>query len=81
MNTPTNNLSIEELKEKFIYDPLTGTIMAKNRYNGGYSKVGYLDSRGYYSVSFKGKSVKAHRLAWVLYYGRFPIELITVFLI
>ena len=74
MNIPTNNLSIEELKEKFIYDPNEGTIMSKNRYNGGYTEVGHLDSRGYYSVTFKGKSIKAHRLAWVLYYGRFPVD-------
>lgn len=74
MKYPTNELSIKELKENFRYNPITGIIEAYNKRSNTYKQVGFLDSRKYLSVTFKGKFIKAHRLAWVLYYDRFPID-------
>jgi hypothetical protein len=74
MKYPTNELSIKELKENFRYDPITGIIESYNKRSNTYKQVGFLDSRKYLSVTFKGKFIKAHRLAWLLYYGKFPID-------
>ena len=34
--------------------------------------TGYIDQTGYGSISWKGKPVQAHRLAWFLTYGDIP---------
>jgi len=57
---------IKELINTFKYDPESGFIFSKNK------RVGFIDSRGYVSVSYKGRPLKAHRLAWILYYGENP---------
>lgn len=57
-----------EIKNSFSYDPKTGKIDRLNRKNsnGSYDKDGYL------IIKFKGRQYKAHRLAWLLYYGFLP---------
>lgn len=57
-----------EIKNSFSYDPKTGKIDRLNRKNsnGSYDKDGYL------IIKFKGRQYKAHRLAWLLYYGILP---------
>jgi hypothetical protein len=58
----------EYIREHFQYDPLSGSISRDDRKNsnGSYDKDGYL------ILKVKRKQIKAHRLAWFLYYGSFP---------
>lgn len=62
----------EYIKTHFTIDPNTGIISRDDRKNsnGSYDKDGYL------ILKIKGRQFKSHRIAWLLYYGRFPnIEL------
>lgn len=57
------------IKKHFSYDLETGIITRNDRKNsnGSYDKDGYL------IIKIKKKQIKAHRLAWFLYYGEFPL--------
>ena len=35
-------------------------------------KAGYQNPEGYIEIRFKYKKIKAHRLAWFIYYGKWP---------
>ena len=61
----------EELKEKLVYNPLTG-VFSRLR---GKSKVGTPTHHGYISIEIKRKAYLAHRLAWLYVTGNFPKEL------
>lgn len=67
-------LTQEELKEVFNYNPDTGIFVWKIS-RGGKTKVGDIagcnEAKGYWCIRYK-KSYKAHRLAWLYVYGRFP---------
>lgn len=52
----------------FYYDENTGLISRDDRKNSN----GSLDKDGYLIIKIKGTQIKAHRLAWFLYYGNFP---------
>ena len=56
------------IKTNFEYCPVTGVINRFDRRNsnGSYDKDGYL------IIKIKQRQFKSHRLAWFLYYGRFP---------
>lgn len=56
------------IKNNFRYDYKTGIITRLDRKHSN----GSLDKDGYLIIKIKGKQYKAHRLAWFLYYGRFP---------
>ena len=45
-----------------------GVITRDDRVNS----CGSLDKDGYLIIKVKGKQIKSHRLAWLLYYGKFP---------
>lgn len=63
---------IEHLKsyilQHFKYNPESGEIIRNDRKNSS----GSLDKDGYLIIKIKGNQIKAHRLAWFLYYGDFP---------
>jgi hypothetical protein len=56
------------IQKHFFYNPETGLITRNDRKNsnGSYDKDGYL------IIKIKSRQIKAHRLAWFLYYGKFP---------
>lgn len=58
----------EYIKSHFHYYPDTGEIVRDDRKNSN----GSLDKDGYLILKIKGKQHKAHRVAWLLYYGSFP---------
>lgn len=66
---------LSELRDTLHYDPDTGRFMwlkwrgAKARAG---SEAGATDSKGHRQIRFKMKLYMAHRLAWVLSYGRWP---------
>lgn len=48
---------------EFRYDPETGKL---------WREAGTRDPRGYFHVQFQGEQHLSHRVAWFLYYGKWP---------
>lgn len=67
--------SREEVAALLAYDPQTGLFTHK--VNGHKRKTGEvtgrLDTKGYVRIRLLGYEFKAHRLAWLLTYGTWPI--------
>lgn len=72
------NLTTQEVRELFAYDPLTGVLTWRR--SGGRKRAGdpagYVHNTGYVRVSFDGRYYWAHRLAWVWMTGEQPPEVI-----
>lgn len=82
MNKP-KSYDLQDLKSKLDYNEVTGVFTWKTRegscgpFNklyagkpaGGFSEG---DSKGYIRIRYKGKLIKAHRLAWAFMTGEFP---------
>lgn len=60
----------EALLAAFSYDPLTGLFRSKRTEK----LVGHTDVRDYVTIHFAGKKYRAHRLAWLFHYGKWPDE-------
>lgn len=58
----------EYIKNNFVYDD--GKIIRTDRKNSD----GSLDKDGYLIIKVKGKQFKAHRIVWLLNYGKFPMK-------
>jgi len=70
-----NSTTAERVRELFDYDRDTGEFIAKANRPGGRkagSLVGGLDGHGYLTISVDGKNYKAHRLAWLFVYEKWP---------
>lgn len=67
-------LTQETLKNLLHYDPKTGIFTGKSTQGGIIAGMprGSKNSRGYIQIKIKGKTYKAHRLAWLYVYGYFP---------
>lgn len=69
-------LSIETLKEWIDYDPQKGSFTWKKSphhlIKQG-SMAGTYEKRGYRVLHIRKKIIKAHRAAWAIIYGYFPI--------
>lgn len=69
-------MSIEqELINTFTYDPLSGFLSYKEGRSSSCpagSIAGFLNSDGYWDVRYKGKTYRAHRVAWLITYGKWP---------
>lgn len=67
------NLSLSELRESFRYDAETGNIFWRTSGGRRRSNVpaGSKRKDGYIKIGFAGKHYPAHRLAWILFYGKF----------
>ena len=69
MNYATNSsLTYEEASKILAYDPETGEILRLNKR----STTNRPSKTGYKTLSVQGKSYKEHRLAWLLYYKKWP---------
>lgn len=63
-----------ELKDLFLYDPITGIFTNKIRRSGSCAgkKAGSLNNNGYALIRINKKNYAAHRLAWLYMYGAWP---------
>ena len=71
----TPGLTQEELKEWLDYNPETGAFSRKKYASKKYG-CGTIDEHGYMQISVKHKVYRAHRLAWLWVYGKFPEKII-----
>lgn len=68
-----NTLPIEELRQSLHYDPSTGALSWVESKRGRRRKqVGHITTDGYHGVWVNGVRLKAHRVAFAHYYGRWP---------
>lgn len=58
------------ITKHFSVNPFTGVITRDDRKGS----KGHLDKDGYLILKVKQIAIKAHRLAWFLYYGYFPTK-------
>lgn len=68
-------LTQSRLKELLHYDPDTGVfvwLVKRPPYISIGSVAGNLNDRGYRRIEIDKKQHKAHRLAWLYIYGKFP---------
>jgi len=68
---------VEEVRAHFNYDSETGIltrIKSATRPDCIGRPAGSINSFGYLVVSFKSRPYKAHRIAWLIYYGEWPEE-------
>ena len=76
----TEQEEIKAIKEYFSYNAETRIVTWKKsppKKTIPYGTVaGTTDSYGYRITKLFGKMYKIHRIAWVLYYGKFPIKFI-----
>lgn len=75
----TSELTAERLREVLAYDPQTGAFVWLQKATK-FSNVkvgdaaGSRDGGGYLRIRVGGRKYKAHRLAWLHFYGAWPAE-------
>lgn len=67
-------MSIELIKSMFTYDTETGQIFWSDFQTSAFrgKPAGTIDAHGYIVLTLKRKKFKAHRIAWLLVYGKWP---------
>lgn len=70
-------LTAQRAREVLDYDPLTGDLVWKvclnPRVPAG-QKVTHIGGKGYITVGIDGKHYQAHRVAWLITYGVWPVS-------
>jgi hypothetical protein len=69
------DITADEARALLKYDPDTGSffwrVTRNNRTKAG-SQAGNVEANGYTVIKIDGRIYKAHRLAWLITYGRWP---------
>jgi len=70
----------EDVKHWLWYQPATGVFRwrygSHNRKVKPWDIAGRFDDKGYVNITLRGKTYKAHRLAWLYMTGHFPSSLL-----
>jgi hypothetical protein len=64
----------DDLKRSLIYDPSTGKLTWAQGTKFAGNEAGHRTKRGHITINRKGKPHQAHRIAWLLYYGSWPVN-------
>lgn len=73
----TLDMPFEQARAAFEYDPESGVIRWKIRAANCVrigDVAGTVNVQGYVKVKYRGREYAAHRLAWLLTYGRMPSQ-------
>ncbi len=74
---PKELITAEEARQLFSYNPETGDLVWRVSLNSR-APIGYIvgtqTKYGYIQVQVRGKSYLAHRVAWLITYGEWPVE-------
>jgi hypothetical protein len=63
----------ENIRDALSYNPETGSITWKhNKTKMDGKEAGNINEKGYRRIKFNGIRLRAHRIAWYLYYGEDP---------
>jgi hypothetical protein len=65
-------IPIREINETFSYNKNSGDVFYKDSKRHGDLAGSVSKKTGYRTISFKGRTLQAHRLAFALYYQRWP---------
>lgn len=65
------NPTAAELRADFSFNPETGTITRISGQRPGHV-VGYSAANGYTTITYRGRTFLAHRVAWCIETGRWP---------
>lgn len=80
MSKYRNDLSSEYVNSILSYNPeswdFTWKVDRGRRWKSGKLAGSLNKSNGYRNITISGKDYKAHRLAWLLYYGLYPKNMI-----
>ena len=81
MKPKTDLPSIERLESLLDYDDCTGFLFWKDGVKAGTRKLGGLRagclmSDGYRQIKIDGNQLKEHRIAWAIYYKKWPSSII-----
>jgi len=70
----SQSLSTEVLRSHFIYDKDTGLIYwrTSNRQHKSGELAGSIDREGYARITLAQCTMRAHRVAWCIAYGKYP---------
>lgn len=70
------DLILEAMKAKMTYDPMSGrfTWISPSGRGQVRPEVGTLNEKGYRIIRVAGRLYRAHRLAWLYVYGKWPKE-------
>lgn len=73
----TDDLTAKSARERLTYDPDTGVlrwkVSTRNRVKAD-NVAGYKNSAGYLVITIDQKIYRAHRLAWLIVYGKWPLK-------
>jgi hypothetical protein len=74
MSKPKNDLLADYVLSILNYNKDTGLFTWVNQRNKNKRKqyVGYVSENGYIIISIPEGNYRAHRLAWLMYYGKWP---------
>lgn len=64
----------DHLIEELDYDPATGVFTWRHKKRGirAGSVAGSVNEKGYVLITFSGRRYRAHRLAWLHHFGKWP---------
>lgn len=69
MTNSLKSLTLDDLRSRLRYDPVTGIFISRVRTK---RRVGFVGGGGYQMLHIKGRIYLAHRIAWWLHFGEMP---------
>lgn len=76
MSNSDCTLTLADVSKALSYDSQDGAFYWRKADGSKGLRAGGLCSQGYGRIKIAGKSYKAHRLAWLMFYGEWPKDMI-----
>lgn len=72
----TKSVTRGQIFKEITYDPATGVFRRIKYRSRGRGRIGTVNTDGYLQIRVAGVLCMAHRLAWMIVYGRWPVRLL-----